>query len=482
MNTPSESGPPAPASPLRKRPGAARALLLLLCGAALVWGASLAIRRAELASEAALLKARLEAVRQQAEAADRLARALREKAAAARVALFKELESEAAELRELPFLRAVEYEILGRAEVKEAIRGIIRQHYSPEMIRQYAKLLAAAGLIPAGLDLEEAYLALMGEQIAAFYDQFRGRLIMLREADPRAFQTRIILVHELVHALQDQHFRLREMPLALKDNDDRALAASALIEGDATLVMNAFSARHMNPRNFGELLGGTLATPVKELLRAPRFLRETLLFPYKAGERFADYLHEQGGFEALSGAYASPPRSTTEILHPRLFGKIQIREDWPAPDVEGLGAPLQNTLGEFALRVWFDLWTGPNSGRSAAEGWRGDRILAYFGGADGVHTAWMTQWADRAEAEEFFALAKKALARRYDPGATAGGEDGPFSFDTPRAVRLARDGATVLLLDTGEPAVRERIEAALGVWGRAAGPVTPERAEPRAAR
>ena len=45
-----------------------------------------------------------------------------------------------------------------------------------------------------------------------------------------------INVHELTHALQDQHFHIGERDLALRDDTDANLAYHAVIEGEASLV------------------------------------------------------------------------------------------------------------------------------------------------------------------------------------------------------------------------------------------------------
>ena len=106
--------------------------------------------------------------------------------------------------------------------------------------------MAAVGLLPEGFPLRQKYIDLLGEQVAAFYDQHAHKLFMYEDASLENAQNRVVLAHELTHALQDQHFGLKRLPLEIKTNDDRAAAASALVEGDATLVMSEYMLKNMS--------------------------------------------------------------------------------------------------------------------------------------------------------------------------------------------------------------------------------------------
>jgi len=67
---------------------------------------------------------------------------------------------------------------------------------------------------------------LLSEQTAAYYDYDRKRLFILdtagREADED--EDRIALVHELAHALADQHFSLKKFTHKGSPNDDASSA------------------------------------------------------------------------------------------------------------------------------------------------------------------------------------------------------------------------------------------------------------------
>src|SRR6185369_13065693 len=174
--------------------------------------------------------------------------------------------------------------MLDRKQIKATIGGKIDEVFSEEEFAQIAVAYARLGLLPANYPLRAKYIDLLGEQVAAFYDQHQHKLFMFEDASLENSQNRVVLAHELTHALQDQHFDLRRLPLEIKDNDDRAAAASALIEGEATLVMSEYMLRNLNLAALKESVGATFGQDVAQLADAPPFLRESLIFPYMRGQ------------------------------------------------------------------------------------------------------------------------------------------------------------------------------------------------------
>jgi hypothetical protein len=119
-------------------------------------------------------------------------------------------------------LLLVDYKVLNRKEIKQTISGKLAEVFSEQEFKNMTEAMAAIGLLPPGYPLREKYIDLLGEQVAAFYDQHTHKLFMYQDATLDNAQNRVILAHELTHALQDQHFGLKRMPLEIKNNDDRA--------------------------------------------------------------------------------------------------------------------------------------------------------------------------------------------------------------------------------------------------------------------
>ena len=342
----------------------------------------------------------------------------------------KDIEASVERLRGLSFLNPVVYKEIPRTELPAILRAKLGQQVPDQEFDRTGVALAALGLIPGGTDLKKTYLGLLGEQVGAFYDQHSGELFTFSGQSLANSQNQIILAHELTHALEDQHFHLANLPLEAKGNDDRVLAATALVEGDATLVMDRYMIGTLSTASIREGLVATVATDVRQLAAAPRFLRETLLFPYLRGQEFCQRLYDRGGWAALARAFAHPPASTSLILHPDRF--LDDPSEQPAavnfPDAALLGEqPIDdNVLGEFGLRQWLVTWSrNETQAAETAAGWKGDRYLVY-GGPQAASYVWETVWRSPGEAAGFGAAAVRAL----DGGAMTSAKSPAASVDT----------------------------------------------------
>jgi hypothetical protein len=317
--------------------------------------------------------------------------------------------------------------------------------------------LAAIGLLEPGFPLREKYIDLLGEQVAAFYDQHAHKLFMYEDATLDNAQNRVVLAHELTHALQDQHFSLKRLPLEIKNNDDRAVAASALVEGDATLVMSEFMLKKLSLRTLKDTVITSFGQDMKQIETAPRYLREMLVFPYLRGQEFCAMLFARGGYEAVSKAYQQPPSSTAQILHPEKFynepREEPIAVTWTDLQVNGQAPIADNVVGEFGVRVLLTEWLDAATAEKAANGWRGDRYLAYEGGQV---LLWKTVWASAEEAVEFLEAEKQLLEKRHK---LVGGQAsaGSYEADSPRTVRLRQTAANEVIV----------IDAATAAWANA---------------
>ena len=349
------------------------------------------------------------------------------------------VERQVTEIRGLPFKSPVNYQLLDRKQIKATIAAKLAEVFSDAEFAGMTAGFARLGLLPVDYPLKAKYIDLLGEQVAAFYDQHQHKLFMFEDASLDNSQNRIVLAHELTHALQDQHFELRRLPLEIKTNDDRAAAASAFIEGEATLVMSEYMLKNFSLAALKDSLGATFGQDMAQLSEAPPFLREMLIFPYLRGQEFCAALFARGGYAALTQAYAAPPSSTTQILHPEKFLAPTREEplpvEWPVTEIDGQKPIADNVLGEFGIRVLLSQWVDSATGERAAAGWRGDRYLCF---AKGDALVWKTLWHNAAEAEEFVAAKRLTLEKRY-----------ANETDRARVLRWKIEGTSVLLIDAG---------------------------------
>ena len=324
------------------------------------------------------------------------------------------IEKEVVAIRGLPFKNPVDYEVLDRRQIKETIARKLAEVFSEAEFEHLTLALVRLGLLEAEYPLRERYIELLGEQVAAFYDQHTHKLFMFEDASLDNSQNRIVLAHELTHALQDQHFGLKRLPLELKTNDDRAAAASALCEGDATLVMSEYMLKNMSLAVLKDNVTGMLAQNMEQLAKAPRYLREMLVFPYLRGQEFCTALFARGGYDAINRAYSQPPSSTAQILDPQKYlGEVRdepVAIEWPDLHAGGQKPIADNVVGEMGIRILFSEWIDAAVGEQAGSGWRGDRYLCFDAGGALV---WKSIWATPEEAVEFMAAGKQTLGKRY---------------------------------------------------------------------
>lgn len=313
-----------------------------------------------------------------------------------------EIERQTSQLRGLAFRRPVQYRLIARDELRAFLVKKIHEQYTEQELRDYGRSLAALGAIPEGTDVLAVMLSLYDEQVGAFYVPEERALYTFRDLTWSRGLDRMLLAHELTHALQDQNFDLMTWPLKLKDNDDRVLAAAALLEGDATVTMTRFYAENADRSKMLEDLGTMMGQNTGKLRAAPAFLRETLLFPYVQGQAFVTAL---GGAEQVNKAFSRPPSTTEEILHPDLYqrGASQpAKITLPVPSAEGWRRIGDNVLGEFGIRVLLTEELGAFTAQVAAQGWNGDRYHVFEQGRNGpTGVVWVSMWDTDEDAAEF---------------------------------------------------------------------------------
>lgn len=227
-----------------------------------------------------------------------------------------------AEVRGLRFARAPQVSVLPPAEVATRVVTEV-EAYTPAEADLDRRSLALVGAIPPGTDLHGLLVTALGEQVAGFYDPEAGELVVgARNPDARVGRvSELTLAHELAHALVDQALGLPTRPAGEALAEDRQLAVQALVEGDAVVTMQGYAEAGFSPVDrlllAGESVG--LARDLGAMTELPHALQEALLFPYAEGRRFVEALHERGGWAAVDAAYATPPRTTAEILFPERY-------------------------------------------------------------------------------------------------------------------------------------------------------------------
>jgi hypothetical protein len=211
------------------------------------------------------------------------------------------------------------------------------------------------------------------------------------------------------HALQDAAFGLDSLETDAEGQDDRSLARSSLIEGDATVTMLAWALAHLSPEELMEIGGGAV---VPDTDGVPAWMLNQLQFPYTTGLAWVGALAGDPlapDFSAVDAAYADPPASTEQVLDPTL-------EAWEARE-----APLDVAVPAFAAELgpdWEVVETTPvgeamigimlehfgidrATALAAADGWGGDEVVVAVGPEETFAVGWRLRWDTAADADEF---------------------------------------------------------------------------------
>lgn len=290
----------------------------------------------------------------------------------------------AQETRGLPFLTPPVIRIVTEDELEALVRADIQEQ--AEDFPADEALYKMLGLLSEGADFEEIVLDLYGEQVAGFYDGDTGEIVVPAREDGFSLVQQGTMVHELVHAIADQHFGFNDTFETMIDEDrlDQATAYQALIEGDATLA-EVLWIQTLTQREIGEFLAESLDIDTAALDSAPRFLTESLLFPYDSGLAFVQDLYfAQGDWTEVNSAYTAFPNypaSTEQVITPDRYGR-DLPEEVPIPSVSVPGYELERTAvwGEQAFRILLNQGEGVVSVAAAAEGWGGDSYHQWFDG------------------------------------------------------------------------------------------------------
>lgn len=290
----------------------------------------------------------------------------------------------AQEIRELPFLDPPAITVVSDDELEALVREDIREE--AEDFPADESLYKMLGLLNEAADFEEIVLDLYGEQVAGYYDGDTGEIVVPAREDGFSLLQQGTLVHELVHAITDQHFGFNDTFQAMIEEDrlDQATAYQALIEGDATLA-EVLWVQTLTQGEVGEFLAESLDIDTASLDAAPRFLTESLIFPYDSGLSFIQDLYiGAGGWTEVNDAYSvmpGLPASTEQVITPDDYTRdLPVEVSSPSVTVSGYELERTSVWGEQGFRIMLNQGEGTQAVATAADGWGGDSYLQWFDG------------------------------------------------------------------------------------------------------
>ncbi|MEE8470601.1 MAG: hypothetical protein V3S51_04655, partial [Dehalococcoidia bacterium] len=328
---------------------------------------------------------------------------------------------EVVEIRGLSPKGEVPYQFVTTAELRERLISDLEEDYPLEQMRIDQEVYVLLDLMTADQDLHAILLDVYSEQVIGFYDDEAGELYVVSDREELGPLEKVVFAHEYTHALQDQYFDLSSLPLDDEDNSDLALASISLVEGDASLVQTSYMFGHLSRDDLRALIQESQESETEMLEAAPRFVRETLTFPYIEGLRFvsalgggedilqayANIVLGLGVWDDIDQAYGDLPQSTEQILHPEKYLERDEPQDVIIPDLEGIPGPWwtpvrSDVLGEFGMRTYLETFVAQHTAESAAEGWDGDRYVYLLDRMEGEQLLVLRcTWDSEKDATEF---------------------------------------------------------------------------------
>lgn len=372
------------------------------------------------------------------------------------------LEKLISQRRGLPFKKHVRVGVTNSQELRKKILESYKEDLAQKELLKIKKALVKFGLIPADLNLEKFMIDLLTEQIAGFYDPIAKELYLVENTSSitgnlidEEFQeyfgvswSKLAVIHELTHALQDQNFDLLTLPLDDPDNDDLATAVKSVVEGEASFIMYDHLFKKidrdltlypdisslMAPAGTGRQAGAFSEPTTRNetlMARAPLYIQEGLLFPYAQGLNFIQKVKAAKGWDGVTNLYQDLPASTEQIMHPQKY--LDEKRDYPIritlPDLTDILEEkewellLKNVMGELNTKIIFKEFMPNRQTDRLASGWDGDQFAVWENKTTGqVLMLWLTTWDSLKDTREFTRAYLKLIKKKY-----------------PQAVELASD-------------------------------------------
>ncbi len=250
----------------------------------------------------------------------------------------------------------------------------------------------------------------LGDAVQGYYSSSDGEIVVISENKSPTVSTDT-LVHELVHALQDQQFGLGRTPA----RQDPSMARNGLIEGEATLVTDRYFDRCSGEWSCIEQPQSSAGQS-----NIDRGILSVILQPYEDGPAFIEYIMSNDGWEGIDDAHSNYPESTAQIIHPEQYPdetptNVSVAdrstEQW---DILS-HAPTRETVGEAAVNVMLrhnGIISSDESSSYAhpvSAGWTGDELVPYRNNDGKSGYVWQLEWETSKDALAFYDAYRELL-------------------------------------------------------------------------
>lgn len=343
----------------------------------------------------------------------------------------------------LPPLRTI-----SREAYQETVAGQVANQTTVEGALYENAQYAARMTVGTEADALEAFVEAQTALPAAFYRPDQDYMAFVTDDETVEGLQQPTLAHELVHALQDQYHDVGA--IFEEPTNDGSLAARSVVESDATLFEEQFTANCEN----GAWATDCITPPQGQPPEIPNWaITLNQLFQYNSP--LVESVYEEGGTEAIDDLFGNFPETTTEAIYPDQYGEFETAaisvEDQSDSDWRRVqsGNLTYNTVGQAGMTAMFmtpyyesDRSTNLVSdiqefipqrgtldyGIPPTDGWRGDKLYGYANGDNETAAVWESAWNSTADAESFAGTYTDLL--RYRGATAADGYQNVYTFET----------------------------------------------------
>ncbi len=399
---------------------------------------------------------------------------------AAILAIVDDLRDDAARIRGLPWKFPVPADVITRAEMRKDFEQQVRDELKPAVYERELKLARRMGILAADEDPIQLMLTFMEKGVAGYYDPKRRHFYVVDGLSGDA--QRPTILHELVHALEDQYFDLRKQVEPLEEDGDATFAMKCVQEGSAETARKLYEKENPKVARVAQeeqRKSPDNAAMLKAITTVPASLVVGTLLNYQTGPAFVSRAVGKEYAATMAKLYADPPRTQEQVMRPSKFlgpnRDLPRTITWPAGLAAAVGdgwAGLKpSPVGELDLALWLDRWVGGTNGRltekslgsgryysaeaaTAAEGWDGAYVQVLEEGGVPRGVAALLAFDSPKDAAEAAETLRKALRAQhgdsYRDGEWRDGAEGARSATYSSrwgAGRIEVDGDLVAFLD-----------------------------------
>ncbi len=377
------------------------------------------------------------------------------------------------EIRGLTFQEVPDVEVITReefqAESEELFADLSERDALVENVRYEAFLM-----VERDSDAVESFEALYGGAVAGYYDPEADQVVLVSDDEDEVEVDEVTLGHELLHALQDQHFGLQGYDRETMDRDG---AINGLIEGDAVFVDEQYADRCATEWDCLEPQASQQDMP--DIVWGQYF---SLIMPYDEGPDYVESVYEAGGWDAVDDLYDDPPASSSEVIRPDEDREpvdvgFEDRSDDAWSVLEPDEGPTVQRVGEVGIVSMFihdsierggmsvlgfeDWFEEPEGGgetyhydQPITDGWAGDALVVYATDDETVEETgyvWKTEWTSEDDAGEFLDAYLQLLGLHGAEPVDDRQNTLVVESDFPGAYHVEHDGESVRIVRAPSP-------------------------------